>query len=88
MKRSGRLAQSVAKPGIAALIVTVWLGCFYSRHEDSSPRRHALREDVVGCYALFGSHGRRVDTTYYNAWPQVRLASTSHATLSASLGGI
>jgi hypothetical protein len=38
------------------------------------PRR-ALRDDVLGCYALFGEDGRRVDTTYYNASPVVALDS-------------
>jgi len=37
--------------------------------------RSALREDLLGCYALFTERGRRLDTSFYNASPLVRLDS-------------
>jgi hypothetical protein len=41
--------------------------------EPEAPLRRSLRADVVGCYSLFTARGRRIDTTFYNASPRVRL---------------
>ena len=41
--------------------------------EPEAPLRRSLRADVVGCYSLFTARGRRIDSTFYNASPLVRL---------------
>ena len=40
--------------------------------------RNRLRLDIVGCYALFTETGQRVDSSFYNASPRIRLDSTLH----------
>jgi len=41
--------------------------------------RHALRSEIVGCYALFTGQGRRLDASFYNSSPVVRLESAVRA---------
>ena len=41
-------------------------------------RRRAVRPDVVGCYALFTARDARIDGTFYNASPRVRLDTVEH----------
>ena len=62
---------------LAVLTVTTGVMWWRTRPEEPTLQRHALRRDVLGCYALFGADGQRVDTTYYNASPIVRLDSIS-----------
>ena len=37
--------------------------------------RSALRHDLLGCYALYSSKGRPLDSSFYRASPRVRLDS-------------
>ena len=64
---------------LVVLLLAIPLGWFVlraNRPPDAPPlTRHALRADAVGCYALLTDRWRRVDTTYYNASPVVRLDS-------------
>src|SRR6266513_5389456 len=46
--------------------------------------RHALRNDLVGCYALFAGTGKPVDSDFYHASPRVRLDSAVHPAVAAA----
>jgi len=47
-----------------------------SQRSDSGPLfRSALREDLLGCYALYTRRGHLPDSSFYNASPLVRLDS-------------
>jgi hypothetical protein len=47
------------------------------------PIRDGLPRDLVGCYALFTATGKRVDSSFYNASPLVRLDSARHRRLAS-----
>ena len=49
------------------------------------PLRLTLREDVVGCYALY-AHGRLLDSSYYNSAPSVELSAATFDSVQG-LGG-
>ena len=44
--------------------------------EDALARRRTLPRELVGCWALYAEDGERVDTSYHNAAPVVRLEGT------------
>ena len=51
--------------------------------------RNALRAGYLGCYELLTQTGTRVDSTFYNASPLVRLDSSGiHSTITDTLPGI
>ena len=88
MRRFLRIALTVVLVvviGASSLLVIAW---WRTRPEDEPPARRTLRHDVLGCYALFGNEGRRVDTTYYNASPVVELDSASIGRMDDSLRGM
>ena len=62
-------------------------GCFQRSPVPPEPLlRHSLRADAIGCYSLFRADGRRIDTTYYNASPNVRLDSAVVASFDSLPG--
>ena len=75
---------------ILLALICILVACLPSRDATSSEAtvpRKKLRTDVLGCYALYGERGERVDTTYYNASPVVRLDSADPEGIVASSKG-
>ena len=64
--------------------MAVALGGFHTPLRAQAPMRNGLRQDLVGCYALFTTTGKRVDSTFYNASPLVRLDSTRDQRLASA----
>jgi len=88
MKRTIRVTTVAVLLSAAALTAIVGMAWWRSRPEQEASLRRALRGDLLGCYALFGADGRRIDTTYYNASPIVRLDSAALAGTIDSLAGM
>ena len=76
MNRIAKGALLTAVSLSTVLLIMFGVSRWARRPEDPILARRALRSEVLGCYALYGDNGRRVDTTYYNASPVVRLDST------------
>ncbi len=75
---------SVSGPQIAGVLgVATAVGAFVlirdARETPAEPwlLRRQLRAEAVGCYSLFTARGRRIDSTFYNASPVVRLDSAN-----------
>lgn len=74
MRRFLRIGLTMLAVVVASLVSIAGISWWRSRPQEEPPQRRALRAEVLGCYALFGENGR-IDTTYYNASPLVRLDS-------------
>lgn len=70
--------------------LSVGVGAIYVHRMTRPPveplLRHSLRAEAVGCYALFNSKRRPIDTTYYNAAPNVQLDSSAARSVDSILG--
>jgi hypothetical protein len=88
MKRILLWTSAVLALGLAAIAVLGGIAWWRTRPEAPPLPRRTLRLEVLGCYALFGADGRRVDTTYYNASPLVRLDSGSASGTVDSVAGM
>jgi hypothetical protein len=64
--------------------VALALGGSHIALRAQAPIRAGLRQDFVGCYALFTAMGTRVDSTFYNAGPLVHLDSTRDRDLASA----
>ena len=72
-----------------ALVVTLILpiaACPSSTaHGPLAPPRHALRAELLGCYALYTEAGKLLDSSFHNASPLVRLDSNSTGKVPTAL---
>src|SRR5258706_12298574 len=61
---------------LAAIIgVTSWSCTAGPGQERSGTPRDALRDELLGCFALYTPRGKLLDSTFYNSSPRVRLDS-------------
>jgi hypothetical protein len=88
LKRSTRIVLWTAAGGLVTVVVALALSVWYTRSERGVLARRALRSEIVGCYALYGNKGQRVDTTYQHASPLVRLDSTLPSGVVATFAGM
>ncbi len=56
-------------------VLLLGLGCRSRSGTSDELVRDELRVEVLGCYALYDDRGQRVDSSFYNASPLVRLDS-------------
>jgi len=56
-----------------AFLIAVQTTACGVKDDGPPPARNALREDVVGCLALFDERGHAVDSAFFNASPRVEL---------------
>ncbi len=55
--------------------VTSWSCTAGAGQERSGTPRDALRDELLGCFALYTPRGKLLDSTFYNSSPRVRLDS-------------